>query len=551
MSWTKQFMLHEFIPGFPISPSFPRRRESSKKNNPRSGQSPEVDLLRRCFSMSWMPACAGMTAFFSNGKSRFNFACLVVMTLMLAGCGGSSGGSSTPPAKLTSFIVTTTTVSIAVNTTANLIANGTYSDGKTADITTKVTWTSAASGVAAVGVNSGLVTAGGAEGTTTITASLSGFAAQTVKVTVTSLGGIAISTNTLTDARYDHTASLLGTGKVLVVGGYGSGGALGTTGLYDPSATVNPWTADATLHFPRGDHTSVNLYDGRVLVTGGTDSTYTLLPSTELYDPLATTPAWSLTGNLNNARAYNVIVLLNDHRVLVAGGDTTTGTTYTAEVFDPALVTNGVTGTWTPISPMTVARNSATATLLPNHQVLVAGGYDANAVLLTSCELYDPASGNWTLTGSLHNGRFSHTATLLNSGKVLVVGGGTDTVNLASAEIYDPSTGTWTQTGSLAVARYIHTATLLTVGPDTGKVLVVGGLDDTGNPLTSTELFDPAAVTNGITGSWTTTSSLVEARDNFTSTLIPIIDSLHPNGRVLSVGGDGLTHILNSSELYW
>jgi hypothetical protein len=482
----------------------------------------------------------------------FHFAQVATLVILLAGC-GSGGGQSTPPPKLTSFIVTTTDVSIAVNTTANLIANGTYSDGKTSDITKQVTWTSAASGVASVGINSGLVTAGTTAGTTIITASLSGFAARTVNVTVTSVGGIAISTNTLTDARYDHTASLLSSGKVLVVGGYGDSGALGTTGLYDPSASSNPWIADATLNFPRGDHTSVNLADGRVLVTGGTDSVYKILASTELYDPTATTPSWTLSGNLNYPRSYNAIALLADGRVLVAGGDTTTGTTRTAEIFDPtAVATNGIAGTWTTIASMSNERNSATATLLttgPNAgKVLVAGGYDANALLVLPCELYDPDTDKWTVTGSLHNGRFYHSATLMTSGKVLVVGGGADNPTyLATAELYDPATGTWTLTVPLASSRFNHTATLLTVstGPDYGKVLVVGGLDNEGIQLVNTELYDP------VTDTWTTTSSLVDARDNFTSTLIPLTDSTHPNGRVLSVGGYGIKSILNSSELYW
>jgi hypothetical protein len=487
--------------------------------------------------------------------SRLGFACLAGMAIFLVGCGGGGGGQSTQTVRLTSFVVTATDVSIAVNTTANLIAKGTYSDGKTSDITKQVTWTSAASSVASVGVNTGLVTAGTTAGTTIITASMNGFVAQTVNVTVTSVGGIVLSTNALTDARYDHTASLLSSGKVLVVGGYGDSGALGSTGLYDPSVINNSWTASATLNFPRGDHTSVNLADGRVLVTGGTDSVFKLLPSTELYDPAAATPSWIETGDLNIPRSYNVIALLPDGKVLVAGGDAASGTTNTAEIFDPTQVTKGVTGTWTQIASMSFARNTATANLLttgPNAgKVLVAGGFDADAVLLSSCELYDPSTGKWTATGSLHDGRFFHTATLLNSGKVLVVGGGTDTDNLVSAELYDPLTGTWSLSGSLATPRYIHTATLLSVGPNAGKVLVVGGLDNAGNPLASTELYDPAGVSGGVTGTWTTTSNLVDARDNFTSTFIPTIDSAHPNGGVLSVGGSGATSILNSSELYW
>jgi hypothetical protein len=111
--------------------------------------------------------------------------------------------------------------------------------------------------------------------------------------------------------------------------------------------------------------------------------------------------------------------------------------------------------------------------------------------------------------------------------------------------LYDPATGTWTLTGPLSSSRFNHTATLLTVGPDSGKVLVVGGLDNAGIQLMSTELYDPLADT------WTIKSNLIDARDNFTSTLIPLSDSTHPNGRVLSVGGYGITSILNSSELYW
>jgi hypothetical protein len=44
---------------FPLVPSFPRRRESSQKNFPRSGQNYDFDLLCRRFLIIWIPAYAG------------------------------------------------------------------------------------------------------------------------------------------------------------------------------------------------------------------------------------------------------------------------------------------------------------------------------------------------------------------------------------------------------------------------------------------------------------------------------------------------------------
>ena len=77
-----------------------------------------------------------------------------------------------------------------------------------------------------------------------------------------------------------------------------------------------------------------------------------------------------------------------------------------------------------------------TATLLPNGQVLVAGGRDGDT-FFTSAELYDSATGMWTATGSMATPRFVHTATLLPDGQVLVAGGDNFTDGrLASAELY-------------------------------------------------------------------------------------------------------------------
>src|SRR5262245_977747 len=130
---------------------------------------------------------------------------------------------------------------------------------------------------------------------------------------------------------------------------------------------------------------------------------------------------------------------------------------------------------------MATDREIYTATLLPNGQVLVAGGL-GNSGLLASAELYDPATGLWTETGSLVTARYQHTATLLANGQVLVAGGYGPT---ASAELYDPATGLWTETGRMATERAAHTAMLL----PNGQVLVAGGVNSSGAALASAELF--------------------------------------------------------------
>ena len=97
-----------------------------------------------------------------------------------------------------------------------------------------------------------------------------------------------------------------------------------------------------------------------------------------------------------------------------------------------------------------------------------AMGNDAAADLSQSAPAQAP--GRWRATDALDTARYDHTATLLPNGQVLVAGGSNNIVALASAELYDPSTGMWAATGSMSTPRVGHTPTLL----PNGKVLVAG-----------------------------------------------------------------------------
>ena len=130
--------------------------------------------------------------------------------------------------------------------------------------------------------------------------------------------------------------------------------------------------------------------------------------------------------------------------------------------------------------------------------------------------------------------RKSFAAVLLKTGKVLVVGGSDASGNaLASAELYDPSTGKWSSAGPLLVARVDHTATLL----QSGKLLVAGGCNSSCvTAIGDSELYDPTS------NKWATTGALLTARAYHTATLLG-------NGEILIAGGTSGT-VLSSSELY-
>jgi hypothetical protein len=82
--------------------------------------------------------------------------------------------------------------------------------------------------------------------------------------------------------------------------------------------------------------------------------------------------------------------------------------------------------------------------------------------------------------------RHEHTSSVLTNGNVLVTGGWGRNDGENSAELYDPSTGTWSTTSSMNDARSDHTSSILR----NGKVLVIGG-ETPGVYLKSAELYSP------------------------------------------------------------
>jgi alpha-tubulin suppressor-like RCC1 family protein len=123
---------------------------------------------------------------------NFKFSSLLLAPLfaVLAACGGGGGGgsSSSGPATLKSIAVTASgPTTIAVNSTQQLVATGTYSDGSnkilTAATESTLAWTTKSGAAAVVSVsNAGLITGKGV-GSETVTATV-GTVSGTINVTV-------------------------------------------------------------------------------------------------------------------------------------------------------------------------------------------------------------------------------------------------------------------------------------------------------------------------------------------------------------------------------
>jgi hypothetical protein len=201
------------------------------------------------------------------------------------------------------------------------------------------------------------------------------------------------TTGPLNTGRYSHTATLFANsaqpfyGKVMVAGGFGgaataiSGTALSSVELYDPAAGT--WKLTGSLNIARYQHTATLLSNGKILVVGGYDAQNNAVGEAELYDPA--TEKWTVTKSLSTPRAQHTATLLPNSKVLVMGGEVKTGVeTKTTELYDPS------TGTWTATADLLTVRDLFSATLLGNGKILVAGGTDesTSTIALDNSEVY-------------------------------------------------------------------------------------------------------------------------------------------------------------------
>jgi Bacterial Ig-like domain (group 2)/Putative Ig domain/Galactose oxidase, central domain/Kelch motif len=504
-----------------------------------------ADLTAKVAWASDTPAVATI-----NASSGLATAVAVGSSAITATLGSVSGSAALDvTAAVLESIISINPTACGAGLSTQLVATGTYSDGTTTNVTSLANWMSSTPTVATVNPTTGLATCV-STGSTTITATVG---SVTKSSSLTTFANVWSLTASMSTARADTTATLLQSGKVLVVGG----DPLSSGEIYDP--VLSTWSGIAAGPTPIGGQTATLLPNGMVLIAGGRGDTLGYAQSSErLYDPVANT--WFDAASMSTARTMATATLLPNGKVLVAGGlGITSGGSVSnglasAEVYDP------VANTWSVVASMASARASHTATLLPNGLVLVAGGETGvGGNTIASAELYDPVANTWSSAGSLANSRVNHTATLLRNGRVIITGGSASSTTCgctATSEIYDPVANAWSVGPSMSVPRENHIAVLLT----DGTVLVAGGdysyaTDSNGWIWASAEIYNPVA------GTWSITGSMSTPRASAAATPLS-------NGAVLVAGGESdylcdeaslacpggysyLPSTIASAELYW
>jgi hypothetical protein len=285
-------------------------------------------------------------------------------------------------------------------------------------------------------------------------------------------------TGEMNERRVGHSAVLLRSGKVLIAGGWiGSRDTTASAELYDPA--TGKFTAISKMTARRARQSATLLTNGDVLLVGGADhdGPETAIASAEIFHP--DTLRFEPTGSLHRPRLGQTATLLNDGRVLIAGGGNG-GLLAAAEIYDPK------TGRFSETGSLITPRHKHTAGLLPDGRVLIAGGSDERDWNgnLNSAEIYDPRTGKFTAASPLNDSRFKlpDEAVQLPSGKLLVAGGSKE------VEVYDPVGGKFSvAAGETTDARHYMSATKL----KDGSVLLAGGYPNNDQATAQTWIYRP------------------------------------------------------------
>jgi Bacterial Ig-like domain (group 3)/Galactose oxidase, central domain len=296
--------------------------------------------------------------------------------------------------------------------------------------------------------------------------------------------------------RYEHTATQLNTGEILIVGG---------ATQVKQNSSIPPLTAVSELFEPasmsfktsgrlttaRYFHSAVLLPDGKVLIVGGVDQNGAPVQNAELYDPAS--GSFSAAGSMSSRRIGSAATMISGPgepaQVLVYGGSVFagSGTTVSTEIWSEASksFTAGPNMVFSQTDfPIPVESSAGDFELV--------GGGNSNGPSTATTQILE-APSTFRLGPALTYAREGNTLTALADGAgVLTTGGaGNATAELKQGNVWSILSGQASCPGAqgcMVQDRQQHTATLL---PD-GTVFLAGGMNGANAALASTEIYDPA-----------------------------------------------------------
>ena len=308
--------------------------------------------------------------------------------------------------------------------------------------------------------------------------------------------------------------AFLADGQLLVSGGHlGDDRGIATTYLFNP--VTESWAQQDTMFQGRWYPTVTVLGDGRAVTVAGRDSNSSVVRVPELWNPA--TRKWTrLTGAPLPLPYYPRTFLAPDGRIFYAGE------AVRSRWLDVnATGSGGGPGAWSagPDHLWRYQRDYGSAVMYQPGKILVVGGggdpgatgpRDSTSSVPTSTgeiiDLTQPAP-QWRFTASMQFPRRHVNATVLPDGQVLVAGGtqggGFDDVSDANAvhaaEVWDPGTEKWTTLASNTVTRVYHSVSILL--PDGRIVHAASGDAEVGRfpapDQDNSELFSPPYLFRG------------------------------------------------------
>jgi hypothetical protein len=269
---------------------------------------------------------------------------------------------------------------------------------------------------------------------------------------------------------------------------------------YDPRNDA--WTTVGTTGYVPTLYSGVATLGDKIYAIGGTTDELTMLNAVRRYD--LSRHEWTEVAPMHVRRGYVAVAVLDGYIYAIGGkeNESSRSRLKTVERYDPR------SNQWTAMSPMRYPRSDASACVLGDSHLVVAGGFDGEDASNT-CEMFDPKLNQWKDLPSLTSER-SGAGCVSYRGSVYVVGGTKDAESrLKSVERWSPGMSKWRTCPSMSEPRCNMGVSIID-----DKLFAIGGYD--GSNITAlVECYDLE------TGSWSRVKNIRSPRSGFGVAICP------------------------------